>query len=426
MFFRKKKTPFYQDAIIYSVSNIINRIAPFLLLPILTTYLSTEDYGIISIFTILVSILGALVGINTHGAITKNFFDRTKTELKVYISSIFYILIFSVISISLIILIINQFFSKIFSLPNFLIWIALIIATSQFISSIILNLWQVQKKAFFFAIYSFIKTTINILLSIFFIIFLNLNWQGNVYAQLITALLFFFLSVFILLKNNSIGIVINKNYILDALKFGGPLIPHMIGAIFMTMIDRFFITLYSGINETGIYSVGYQIGSIINILAISFNQAYIPWLYEKLNLKSLKTNIKIVKITYIYFIIILVITFLLIIVMYNILLYFIGKEFFESVKYIPWIALGYAFHGMYYMVSAYIFYSNKTKYLGITMALLALINVVLNTLLIPLLGPIGAAYATTIIYFLEFIVIWILASHIYPMPWNLLAVKKES
>jgi O-antigen/teichoic acid export membrane protein len=44
------------------------------MLPILTRYLTPEDYGIISVFTVLVSILAVFTGLSIHGAINVNFF----------------------------------------------------------------------------------------------------------------------------------------------------------------------------------------------------------------------------------------------------------------------------------------------------------------------------------------------------------------
>lgn len=420
------KTSLFKTSFIYAGTNILNRAIPFFLLPILTRYLTPEDYGIVSMFGIVVNILVSFVGINTHGAIARNYYDKTKYEMKNYISSTFMILILSVSIISVLFLIGGQYLASLASLPSMFIWVALLIAIAQFITKVTLVLWQVQKQALQYGLFSFGNSTSNVLLSIVFVVGLGFSWQGRIYAQLISAILFLFLAILFLLKNGWLGKEVNRNDFNDALKFGFPLIPHIVGAILITMIDRFFITQYSGIAETGIYTVGYQIGTIINVLATSFNQAYTPWLYGKLKLNSLAIKKKIVKFTYIYFFVIILLAVILTILSNLFLVYFIGEEFTKSTVYVGWIALGYAFHGMYFMVSGYIFYSKKTKYLGVVMGILALMNILLNIFLVPLYGAIGSAYATTVVYLIEFIIIWFISSKIYSMPWNLFKVIKEN
>ena len=48
------------------------------------------------------------------------------------------------------------------------------------------------------------------------------------------------------------------------------------------MTDRILITNLIGIAETGLYAVGYQIGNMLNLFGISFQNAYIPWLYNNI------------------------------------------------------------------------------------------------------------------------------------------------
>ncbi|QWB95434.1 polysaccharide biosynthesis C-terminal domain-containing protein [Mycoplasmatota bacterium] len=126
-----------------------------------------------------------------------------------------------------------------------------------------------------------------------------------------------------------------------------------------------------------------------------------------------------------YFFAIIVLAISLTVISNLFLVYFVGEEFKQSVIYVGWIALGYAFNGMYLMVTNYIFYAKKTKYIGLLTGTAAIINIILNILLVPIYGPIGAAYATTIVYFIQFISVWILSSKVYSMPWNILRIIKK-
>lgn len=98
---------------------------------------------------------------------------------------------------------------------------------------------------------------------------------------------------------------------------------------------------------------------------------------------------------------------------------FVGQEFYGSVKFIVWVAMGYAFNGMYYMVSCYIFYEEKTYIILWLTLTSAVLNAIFNYIFIKMYGAIGAAMATTLSFFVLFITTWIVANRLYKMPWLL-------
>lgn len=412
----------FKSAGIYTITSIINSAIPFFLLPILTRYLSPADYGMVSMFGVLVSFISPFIGLSGNGAIARMYYEKDTVDIREYIANTMYILLASTIIVSAAFYLFADIISKASSVPMQILWMAIAISFAQFMTKIVLTLWQIEVKPIKYGIFQISQTMLNLLLSIFFVVLIKLEWKGRIYAQLITIIVFMIISTIILLKNNWLKFNYNSRYIKNALNFGIPMIPHALGAIFITMTDRVFITNMVGIETTGVYTVGYQIGTIINLLATSFNSAYVPWLYQKLKENKYTTKIKIVKFTYFYFIVIVLLALILGLLAPIFLTAFLGKSFNESSVYVIWIALGYAFNGMYFMVTNYIFYEQKTSYLAIVTFASAIINIILNYIFIKKNGAIGAAQATTIIYFVQFLLTWILASRVYKMPWNL---KKE-
>ena len=76
------------------------------------------------------------------------------------------------------------------------------------------------------------------------------------------------------------------------------------------------------------------------------------------------------------------------------------------------------------MIVGYIFYIKKTHMLAWITFFSASINVVLNYFLIKINGAIGAAQATTITFFVRFILTWTSSVRIYKMPWTRLKCKR--
>lgn len=403
---------------IYTASSMLNLVVPFLMMPVLTRYLTPKDYGIVSMFSVLLGIAGPFVGLNLHGAIGVKYVDK-QIDLPRYIGNCFYLFLMSAVGVAFVLWLFSGPISKLTVFPREWLWAVVVVSAGQFISSVLMTLWQMEKKSFIYGLFQNLQSVMNIGLSVLLVVGFQKNWQGRIEAQVITMVFFAGVAVYLMQKNGWLKFEYNKAYINSALKFGVPLLPHTMGGMIMTQIDRVFIANMVGIADTGIYSVGYQIGMIIGLLENSFNQAWVPWLFEKLATGNAAVKIKIVKFTYLYCIVILLLAIGLSLCAPYFLSFFVGKEFAGSSKYVVWIALGYAFNGMYKMVSNYIFYAEKTHILAWITFITALGQIGLNYVLISANGAVGAAQATTITLFVGMSLTWVLSQYVYKMPWRL-------
>lgn len=403
---------------IYILAIFLEKSIPFLLLPILTRYLTTADYGIVSMFSVLVGLSMPIVSIGMKPAILRSYY-KDDINFTTYINSALSLLLISTAFLLIIAYIFADFITSITEFPQNWLFTVIFVAVGQFIVGILLVIWQAEYKALQFGTFNILVTSINIGLSVYLIVALGYGWDGRVIGKLFAYVLFSLIALQILYQKQLISFSISFQYIKHLLLFGVPLIPHLLSNFVISMSDRIFITNMVGIDETGIYTVGYQIGMIISVLAYSFNKAWHPWLFEKLKNGKQEIKIKIVKITYGYFLLIIVLAFVLSLIAPWFINIFIGEAFTGSVQYVFWIALGYAFQGMTYMVINYIYFEEKTHLLTWLTILSAGLNIVLNYILIKKYGAIGAAQATTVTFLIQFLLTWIVSSRTHNMPWLL-------
>lgn len=404
---------------IYIGSTLINAAVPFLMLPIFTHYLTPSDYGIVSMFSVLGGIIMPFIGFSTVGVISREYFNKEKIDFGLYVGNILIIFGLSLIPISLLLIAFERQISSIAEIPVSVIWASFIFSTFSFLLNSILIIWQVQTRAKNYGIFQVAQTLLNIILSLLLVVLFNMGWKGRIASQVIVVIIFGVISFYYLRKSTDLKIVYNKVYFYQALKIGVPLIPHTLGAIFISMSDRIFISNLIGIESTGLYALGYSIGNIIGFIEQSFNLAFAPWLFEKLNLNDQSIKIQIVKYTYLYFIVILGLALLLTIVTPFLFELFIDKKFEGAKIFIFWISLSFAFSGMYKMVTNYIFYVKKTHILAWITFGSAIVNIFLNYFLIKNLGAIGAAISASVVSFLFFVLTWILSNEVYKMPWGI-------
>ena len=162
--------------------------------------------------------------------------------------------------------------------------------------------------------------------------------------------------------------------------------------------------------------MAFQVALIIGLIQNSFNQAWVPWFYNSLTNKGGEIKKEIVKLTYLYYLALLVLTILLVIGTPYIFMV-LDKEFYLGRDLVAFIAFGFMFNGMYKMVVNYLFYTEKTIIIGSITIVSALMNIILNIFLVDSYGLKGAAIATSFTFLIQFILVWFFAQKFFPMPW---------
>lgn len=412
-----KNSKLFKNTFIYTFMQLINKGLPFFLLPILTTYLSPEDYGVLSLLNTSIGLISVFIGLSAAGIVNVHFFKDEKNELAKLIANIFYILGFTFIISFLVTYLFRDFIYEKASIEFTWVIIILIIALMQQITGINLTLWRSEQRAKPFAIYEISETFVNLVVTLFLIIIIKLTWEGRILGIFTASLIFGILSVYFIIKRDYYKANFSKDKIKESLKFGIPLIPHQLALWGKAGVDVLLITTLLGASYTGIYTVGYQFASIISILIFSFFNAYSPYIYEKLKNINEYEKVKIVKNTYLLFIILFIITISLSYLITFMVPYIVGKEFIESRKYIFLFSIAFLFQGYYLLSGLYIFYAKKTHLISYITLSGTIIHIILSYIFIKQYGAIGAAYSSIISYFLTFIGTWYLSNKVYKMPW---------
>jgi O-antigen/teichoic acid export membrane protein len=404
----------------YSSVNIINAAVPFLLLPILTNYLLPSEYGILSLFQLLMAICLPLLLMNTNSLIIVEYSKFSEKEFRQLITSILLITFASFFLIELLFFILQNSIKEFFKIEDTYIFLLPLFVLFQAIPTIVPIIYQAKKEPLKFGKYKISMTIINIALSLIFITILDMKWEGRILGISLSFLIFTIIGIFILYKNNLIESKININSIKNSLNFGLPLVPHSIAGIFLSMSDRIFIANMLDVSSVGIYAIAFQISSAISIIMLSINQAWAPNLNEKLNSNpTFAEKVKIVKQTYKIAIIMIIIT--IIFILFSPLIYnlFINEKFYAGVSITIFLSIAFLFKGFYFLVTNYIFFLKKTKYLSMITILSSIIISVLNYFLIPKFGIMGSSIATLICWILQFLIVFYLANKLYKMPWSL-------
>jgi O-antigen/teichoic acid export membrane protein len=407
----------FKAAAIYLVTAALTAGIPLILLPVLTRMLSPEEYGKIAMFSAVVQFFGIAAGLSIHGVIGMRYFDRETLDFPRYVFSGLIVLLTSTTITLFAVIVALPWLERFTSLPATWLLLAVPFSGCGFLVQAQLSIWQSSKQASKFSAMRVGQGILDFAGSIVLIFGLGLTWQGRVGGIVSAGFVAAAVALVTLTRGKWLRPPLDRQYINNALRFGLPLVPHTAGGILIAMIDRVLITNILDVSSTGIYFVAVQIGLVLNVVNDALNRAYSPLLIEALKFNADDRDVRIVRLTYVYFAVLGAAAVAFGIVAPRILGIVVGAKFQAAAPIVVFITLGQAFSGMYFMVATYVFYAGRTASLAIITLASGLLNVGVTYWLLNSEGLIGAGHAFMITQFIFFLGTWALAQRCRPMPW---------
>jgi len=237
---------------IYLSTGILNKAIPFLLLPIITKYLTPQEYGIYGMYQVILSFLVPFVGMSLQTNITRNFFKVSKKKIAQIITSVLLILHINVFVSILIVFLITLFFHNPFGIPDKIVYIMPIIIYLQTINTFNLTILRNKEKALQYGIIEIILTILNLATALILLLVFKQGWFSLVYGVLFSHLILSIYSIRYFIKVYAIKIN-SRHSFKDIYSISLPLIFHNIGGSIIFLSDRIFIQQMSGLDDVGIY-----------------------------------------------------------------------------------------------------------------------------------------------------------------------------
>lgn len=403
----------------YLLSNLLSAAIPFGLLPILTRYMTPAQYGQVGIYQALLAALVAFIGLTGHGAAAVKYYDSATSpgELKCYIGNCLLVLTATM----LLTLIVAVGFARQLSawLGLDLRWLLLAVAAAgaSFVVSMRMTQWQIRKLARRYGLFQVSQSLTNVSLSLLLVVPLLMGAPGRMLGMSLAPACFALVALVLLYRDRLLAYAWRPQYVREIVAYGVPLIPHSVGYFFLSSVDRLVINARLGSSEVGIYLAAAQVASGLALVFDAINSAYVPWLFERLKRDEIAEKRQIVRWTYRYFLLLAVVAALAFQIGPLVLVVVAGAKYAAGAAIIGWLILGWVFHGMYLMVTNYVFFAKRTGLLSLSTITAGLCNVGLLLWLVPREGLRGAAFAFAISSAVKWGLTWMVAQQSYPMPW---------
>lgn len=390
-----------KTSIIYGIGNMLTRFINFLLLPLFTAYLTPTDYGILALITLLTMIAQPIFSLGLGAAMGPSYFEGNDSNRKSQtIWTAFFILLISSFFLTVTAWTFSEQLSRFVlqtSEYNYLVSITLTGCAISILTTPFTQKIQFEEQAKLFVIITTTSSLITISLSLYTVISLSLGVKGVVISQLIGQSISFLL--FFVAGTRKIRFIYNIAIGQELLQLGIPLVPSFAFLFFLMHSNRYTLQWFEGLEQVGIYSIGFNIGMVMTIAVNGFQQAWYPFFIQYINKmdEAYETFGLIFRHYFVFFGFITVCFFLFSGPVVSLLT---KPEFHEAYKIVGFSALAQFLIGLFSLLTPGMYFSKEVKYICLWQGIATVLSVPLNIIFIWQWGLMGAGISLAISTFM--------------------------
>ena len=386
-----------KNTLIITIGRISTQFITFLLLPLYTALLTTEEYGTVDLITTLVQLFIPIVSLMIDQGVFRYLLssenENTKKEV---ISNAFFLLL----GLNFVFIIIYLLLLPLITV-KYKIWILLILVITAF-SNLFLQISRGLKKTFDYALGSFICSLITITLNVLCIAFIKMSAVGMLLATFIGNVvcciyLFFKLEINKYLSLSSV----NKKTLLNELKYSIPLIPNQLSLWVMNSSDRLIVSFILGTAANGILAVSHKFPAIFmtffNIFQLAWHETGTVHFFDKDRDDFFSKTIEEIMLLF------STLCMCIIIVLPIVFNLFVNSSYNEAYYNIPIYLIASLLNVMAGLLGVVYVATKKTFEIAKTTIIAALINIIVNIILIKYIGLYAASISTFMGYFITMI-----------------------
>ena len=415
---------------VYFISSILIKVLQVIILPLITRYIDTRNYGILEVVNAIRMVLPSLISLCLDAAYYRFYYKYNNDEkmLRRFISSYFWLIVGWGTFFIFISIIISFFYLDANSMDYLfhpfmtLAMMGILLYQLSFIG----NAFQLQNlKAEFVGLVNIIYYVILNGIFIFLLIVSKMEAEAKIYGMFAADIFYFLVYLWVLLRKKLIAFEFDFNVIKEGLKYSLPLIPSQLCSWITLLSDKLVVGAFKGFAETGVYSIGYSLAQMVAVFSGAIFLAYKPIMYEGFSEDDKTGGEKVSHFLPVYYFTCLWIVVGTCVLGREAIIILTESSYHGAFIFVPIVALAYLFQAWYRPFNEILNFYKKTVLVAVSSIIQGTANLLLNILLVPKFGAMGASWATFVSLFLLgfFVFVWAQKiHHINICYWRFLAI----
>lgn len=385
----------------FSIGPIVGAVFSFITIPIITYFISPSEYGRVSMFTLFQNVLGMIAYLGLDQAYIKFYHDEEDKE-KLMLHSIVPALSLAVLVSIGVFLLKEPLATWLYGSTEDLSCVYILIPYLPFfvVERFILIKYRMEQKGMLYSFFSIFSKAALLVLSVLTLKYYLCGYQSVIYSTVLAQILTTVLLIISCYKNNKITVSEWEwSYVKTLLKYSLPLIPATIVGWVLNSMDKIMIRSLCDYQQLGLYDTALKIVSVLAIVQNCFSTFWSPiafkWNKEKKETEKFEEVGKILSI-------IMVSMFMGILTFKEVIIKILSPDYYNAVEILPFLLIYPIMYTVSEVTVVGIYFSGKSVTTIIVAVCSCVLNVTLNSLLIPKYGAIGASIATGCSYILFF------------------------
>ncbi|MBH0169330.1 lipopolysaccharide biosynthesis protein [Fictibacillus sp. 18YEL24] len=410
------------DSLLYAFMNLGTKFIAFLMFPIYTYYLTPSEYGVIDLIDSTTAMLTFLIIFGTDSALAFYYFDvKDKEKRWAYIRNVLTFRLMIALFFVLIVLVGGYSLSELL-LKDTENYRALLFAVSVLLIDtvlvLVLSVFRFEYKTLKVVAYTVGKMFLIALISYVFLRFIWTSVEGIILGRLIAVFL-----VLLLMGKQLLPFLrfrIDKDILKEVLKYAAPLVPASIAFWVIVNSNRFFLREFGSMEDVGIYGSAMKFATLITLVTTGIQMAWRPYSME---LKDKKGNEQLFAKLYLGILLIGLFGVMAITTVMPWVIQILDDAYAASYQYVGPISAVTFLNFYYLIISVGLFIKKETKYISYYFGIAAVVNVILNLLLIPMFSIWGTVAAYLLSYIIAVVLVFRKSQKVYYIPISFLKIS---
>ena len=381
----------FRNGALFALFSFFNTGINFVIMMVMARFIKPDSYGQLSLFTTMVSLLSIFICMNTNGFIGVNFFSSSKEKIQRLLNVVVLTTLLAYMVMLTAMCCFTSALEEVSGLTIVYQFYAISFCALNVMNALLLDVWRLEEKVWRYGTFSVLLVICNLILTVLFVGFLRWDWQGRMYAQVITCAGFAVLAFYILTKKNYLRMVFpKKEDFVGAYRFGIPLIPHTTSFWLRQGLDRYVINAFTTQAMVGLFSFAANFANIIQIIGSAFNASYSVNIYKTLATANID-SVKLLRRNCWYLVGVYFVITLLIFLFASLLIPFAFPQYNDCIIYLFPLCGGAMFQCFYLVYVNILFFYKRTKILMYITFTCSLLHCIMS-LLLTKYGVIYTAY----------------------------------
>lgn len=411
----------FKQTAIYGLSNIFVKAAGLLLLPVYTSSLSLEEYGMLAMFELITQFFVGVISFSLPASMLRVASDTEdkKTQNRIYFTAGVLLTGFCGAFLILFLPLNGIFSSAIFDSDQYASYftIAFISIVLEIFGVLPMQLFRLREKSVHYLLFFLLKLGSLVGFVWYFVVLKEMGVYGALLGVLASNASLLIATLPMQLRN--LELKFDKKAAREMYAFGAPLIFTTLSGTILTIADRIIIEIYGQLSDLGIYTLAYKVGSLSNLLIIgTFALGFLPIAFKKFGDANFDRFYSKMFTYYMGLSIILTMVVSLFSKEGIKIISSDNPDYWIAIMLVPFIAYVFLLKAIQTYLSYVFFLIKRTRYHAYITIFGVIINVALNFLLIPKFGMYGAILATGISYAAMCVYTFNLAQSNYPIVYE--------